>query len=214
MRRILPTLTAVILLALVVSPPALAEDLWQGPADGSWARGDPGSTWQHWDFCDPQEFIPCMFENEYGPPEFQFESPTQWQWSEHLPGPAGHPVPSWWTPDDGTMIFHVPNRPELDEIKKIFLQITSTKGPAGVTAFGFDSAGGSGWEVELSNGSTEKYYAELPAEIGSVSLHFPQAPKYHLGREIGETGIETLSRMYIDYLQELVAAAVEKFKSS
>ena len=77
-----------------------------------------------------------------------------------------------------------------------------------------DSAGGSGWEVELSNGSTEKYYAELPAEIGSVSLHFPQAPKYHLGREIGETGIETLSRMYIDYLQELVAAAVEKFKSS
>lgn len=77
-----------------------------------------------------------------------------------------------------------------------------------------DSAGGSGWEIELSNGSTEKYYVQLPAEIGSVSLHFPQAPEYHLGREIRETGIEALSRMYIDYLQELVKAAKEKFKSS
>jgi hypothetical protein len=77
-----------------------------------------------------------------------------------------------------------------------------------------DSAGGSGWEIEVSDGSTEKYYVELPAEVGSVSLHFPQPPKYHLGREIRETGIEALSRMYIDYLHELVQAAKEKFKSS
>lgn len=77
-----------------------------------------------------------------------------------------------------------------------------------------DSAGGSGWEIELPDGSTEKYYVELPAKVGSVSLHFPQPPKYHLGREISETDIEALSRMYIDYLHELVLAAREKFKSS
>lgn len=77
-----------------------------------------------------------------------------------------------------------------------------------------DSAGGSGWEIELPDGSTEKYYVELPAEVGSVSLHFPQPPKYHLGREISETAIEALSRMYIDYLHELVLAAREQFKSS
>lgn len=77
-----------------------------------------------------------------------------------------------------------------------------------------DSVGGSGWEIELPDGSTEKYYVEIPTEIGLVSLHFPQPPKYHLGREIRETAIEALSTMYIDYLHELVLAAKEKFKSS
>jgi len=90
-------------------------------------------------------------------------------------------------------------------------------GPPPLNAKAFfigDSVGGSGWEIELPDGSTEKYYVEIPTEIGLVSLHFPQPPKYHLGREIRETAIEALSRMYIDYLHELVLAAKEKFKSS
>ena len=46
-----------------------------------------------------------------------------------------------------------------------------------------DNLGGSGWEIQLPDGSIEKYYVELPSEIGFVSLHFPDAPKYHLRQE-------------------------------
>ncbi|HEX73882.1 MAG TPA: hypothetical protein G4N93_01870 [Dehalococcoidia bacterium] len=75
-----------------------------------------------------------------------------------------------------------------------------------------DNLGGSGWEIQLPNGSIEKYYVELPSDIGSVSLHFPEPPKFHLGQEIKDTSIETLSRMYLDYLCRLVRAATDRFK--
>jgi len=75
-----------------------------------------------------------------------------------------------------------------------------------------DNLGGSGWEVQLPDGSIEKYYVELPYDIGSVSLHFPDAPKYHLGREINDTSIPNLAKLYIDYLRQLVTAAKERFK--
>ena len=48
----------------------------------------------------------------------------------------------WQNLGGGTMIFHVPNRPDPDEIKYIFIQITSTKAPSDVTALGFGGAGG------------------------------------------------------------------------
>ncbi|HDD44714.1 MAG TPA: hypothetical protein ENG63_07640 [Candidatus Desulfofervidus auxilii] len=60
--------------------------------------------------------------------------------------------------------------------------------------------------------SIEKYYIELPYDIGSVSLHFPNAPKYHLGQEINDTSIPNLAKLYIDYLRRLVTAAKERFK--
>ena len=75
-----------------------------------------------------------------------------------------------------------------------------------------DNLGGSGWEIQLPDGSIEKYYVELPADIGSVSLHFLDPPKYHLGREIKDTSIPNLAKMYIDYLQQLVMAAKERFE--
>lgn len=136
MRRILPTLTAVILLAFVASPAAFAEDIWGDQIPG-WTRGDPGSTFQHWQFGDQNSNSPESCQNEYGSPTFEFESSSQWHW-DNLPGPQGQeiPVSVWFTLDTGTMIFHVPNRPELNEIKKIFVQITSTKGPSSVTAVG------------------------------------------------------------------------------
>jgi hypothetical protein len=37
-----------------------------------------------------------------------------------------------------------------------------------------DSTGSTGWEIELPDGSTAKYYVNLPQDIGTVSLHFFQ----------------------------------------
>lgn len=74
-----------------------------------------------------------------------------------------------------------------------------------------DNLGGSGWEIQLPDGSTEKYYVELPSDIGSVSLHFPDPPKYHLGREINDVSIPNLAKLYINYLRELVMAAKKRF---
>jgi len=88
-------------------------------------------------------------------------------------------------------------------------------GPPPPNARGFfigDNLGGSGWEIQLPDGSIEKYYAELPSDIGSVSLHFPNAPKYHLGQEIDDTSILNLAKLYVDYLHQLVMAAKERFK--
>lgn len=75
-----------------------------------------------------------------------------------------------------------------------------------------DNLGGSGWEVQLPGGSIEKYYVELPSDIGSVNLHFIEPPKSHLGQEIQDSSIETLSRMYINYLRQMVESAKRKFK--
>lgn len=89
-------------------------------------------------------------------------------------------------------------------------------GPPPPNAKGFfigDSFGGSGWEVQLANGSIEKYYVELPSDIGSVSMHFPDPPKYHLGQDLKNDSIETLSRIYIDYLRRLVECAKQNFKT-
>jgi len=74
-----------------------------------------------------------------------------------------------------------------------------------------DSIGGSGWEIQLPDGSTEKYYVELPSDIGSISLQFPEPPKYHLEQEIEDTSIEGLSKKYIEYLHAVVEAAKERF---
>jgi len=87
-------------------------------------------------------------------------------------------------------------------------------GPPPPNAKGFfigDEHGGSGWKIQLPDGSVEKYYVELPADIASVSLHFPDAPEYHLGQKIDDTSIPNLAKLYIRYLRRLIAAAKKRF---
>lgn len=74
-----------------------------------------------------------------------------------------------------------------------------------------DQLGGSGWEIKLPDGSTEKYYLELPSDIGTVSLHFPNPPMHHLSREIGDNSLEKLSALYVDYLRRMILEAKAKF---
>ncbi len=96
-----------------------------------------------------------------------------------------------------------------------FPQVMERFGPPPVNAKSFfigDNLGGSGWEVVLSDGSTEKYYVDLPPDLVSPTLHFPNPPSTHKGRTLTNTGIEVLSKAYLDYLDNLVRAAQERFK--
>lgn len=74
-----------------------------------------------------------------------------------------------------------------------------------------DNIGGTGWEVQLLDGSIEKYYVELPSDIGSVNLKFSNPPKTHMGRKLTEDSAQSLSRHYLDYLQLMVKDAKTRF---
>jgi len=74
-----------------------------------------------------------------------------------------------------------------------------------------DQLGGTGWEVELPDGSKLKYYVELPSDIGSVSLHFPDPPKLHLGKDVDNNSIEKMSSLYIEYLRKMIQDAKIEF---
>jgi hypothetical protein len=74
-----------------------------------------------------------------------------------------------------------------------------------------DYFGGSGWEVKLPDGSTEKYYVNLPSEIGSIMVNFRDPPKRHLGYLTEGAAMEYLCKAYIDYLRNLVSDAYKQF---
>ena len=58
-----------LLLILTIAGLAEARDVWNGPPDGTWRRGDPGSTYEHWDFNTPDNpSVPEDFNNPYGVP--------------------------------------------------------------------------------------------------------------------------------------------------
>jgi hypothetical protein len=60
-----------------------------------------------------------------------------------------------------------------------------------------DLLGGSGWQIELPDGSVEKYYVALPADLKvTTSLHFDQPPATHAGQPLEDTSIEALSTTY------------------
>lgn len=73
-----------------------------------------------------------------------------------------------------------------------------------------DNIGGCGWEVEIHDGITEKYYVELPKNIPgldiTIAVHFSDCPEDYRDRNIKE-----LTEYYINYLENLVYEAKEKF---
>lgn len=84
--------------------------------------------------------------------------------------------------------------------------------PPGAKAFFIgDSMGGSGWEVELPDGTIEKYYVKIPGDLGKVELFFPEAPKTHLADKINDSTIEALASLYFKYLEQLVEKARRRF---
>jgi hypothetical protein len=99
-------------------------------------------------------------------------------------------------------------------IKRLFPGDMARFGPPPPFAKAFfigDELGGTGWEIELPDGTKAKYYVEIPSDIGSVTLQFPRPPDRHLGKKLDETAVENLSRLYLSYLGRMYEDAKQKF---
>jgi hypothetical protein len=88
--------------------------------------------------------------------------------------------------------------------------------PPGARAFFIgDALGGSGWEIELPDGSLGRYYVQLPGAVKmEASLHFPDPPAEHLGKSLADTSLQNLGRLYVAYLSSLVSEAEAEFGGS
>lgn len=75
-----------------------------------------------------------------------------------------------------------------------------------------DNVGGTGWTVEVAPGVIEKYYVDLPAEIGTSGLYFQDAPGSSKAHEIGGKEALELCTKYINRLREIVQLAERQFK--
>ena len=79
--------------------------------------------------------------------------------------------------------------------------------PPGASAFfAGDAAGGLGWIITLPDGSAEKYYVELPGDIGRIETLFVEAPEHEGSRDAAH-----LIRCYLRRMSGLVQEAVELF---
>lgn len=106
----------------------------------------------------------------------------------------------------GTHIHHF-NFP--DDLRRV--------GPPPPNAKGFfmgDQLGGSGWEVALPDGGTAKYYVDLPSDIATTTLLLPDAPTVHLGKPLSKDDAATMGRLYVEYLDRLLAAAEYRFSKT
>jgi len=85
------------------------------------------------------------------------------------------------------------------------------KPPNAKSFFIGDRFGGSGWEVELPDGTVEKYYIQLPTNLVDVTLHFEKSPNTHLGKNIENEPIDVLANLYVKYLRNMVLDAKKRF---
>jgi hypothetical protein len=89
-------------------------------------------------------------------------------------------------------------------------------GPAPPGAKGFfigDTIGGSGWEIQLPDGSTEKFYVTLPSQIPGldtrVQIHLSDVPSQFRDRPVAD-----LAEEYLGYLDRMVDDASTQFARS
>lgn len=137
---------------------------------------------------------------------------------------------AWYEPhqkslkNDPLMRYFVEARNELEKQGKLSVS-TSThirffsstdiaklgRPPTGAKGFFIgDQFGGSGWEVELADGSMEKYYVDLPSSIAEVKQHFSNLPEA-MAPELKGATVEELSQRYLERLESLVFAARTHF---
>lgn len=81
--------------------------------------------------------------------------------------------------------------------------------PPGATAFFIgDQNGGSGWELQRPDGTIDKYYIDLPPDIGQVNIYLSKVPARHAHL----TAVE-LVREYLAQLERLIAEAKQRFRA-
>lgn len=74
-----------------------------------------------------------------------------------------------------------------------------------------DQYGGSGWIVELADGTQESYYVELPPENVTVSIHLSDAPVSRLAGSPEDRTPLSVARFYLTYLRRMVEDAKRTF---
>ena len=87
-------------------------------------------------------------------------------------------------------------------------------GPPPPGAKGFfigDQNGGTGWFVEGPEGKQNKIYVDLPSDIGNTWMTLNGMPRKHLGKEITDSSLEDICKLYVTYLRGLVKDVEEKF---
>lgn len=141
----------VVVVCLSVTSTGWAIDYWGGPPspeNGGWVRGEPGSTYQKFDMTTPiaGPNPANINENPFGCPTIEMYE-GEWEWGI-VEGPAGDgtTVDAWHSasePGGGTLKITIPNDPQDNPIKKIYIQMTTTKSPTSITVTGTDAAGGS-----------------------------------------------------------------------
>ncbi|HEX7526182.1 MAG TPA: hypothetical protein VF327_07725, partial [Gaiellaceae bacterium] len=86
--------------------------------------------------------------------------------------------------------------------------------PAPPNAKGFflgDQFGGNGWEVELPDGTTEKIYVSLPESVARSWSELTEVPGEHLGGRLSDRSTQNICRLYLRYLDRLLADAEDRF---
>jgi hypothetical protein len=83
--------------------------------------------------------------------------------------------------------------------------------PPGANGFFIgDQLGGSGWVIELPDGTKEHYYVDLPLSMADVKQHFSELP---VPEEDGlkQKSIEELCTSYLSKLEGIIDSAREQF---
>jgi hypothetical protein len=90
-------------------------------------------------------------------------------------------------------------------------QLVQLPRPPGAEAFFMgDATGGSGWKIKMPDGTTEKYYVDLPSSWQvQTGLVLPNAPLQYQ-----TTDARKLVGMYLDKMATIVQRAKSKFLSS
>ena len=85
-----------------------------------------------------------------------------------------------------------------------------TPPPGAKSFFIGDQAGASGWEIELPDGSKEKYYVEIPESMAKVQQHFSEHPVPD-DDELKKKSIEELCKYYLEKLEAVLDSARKSF---
>ena len=167
MKKLL-TITLVLLMAL----PAIAVDYWGGPPRGSLeprrARLHLRALHLRSGLCPPAPAP--VFDNVFGEPMYElmggFEF-GEWPCPPEL-NPSGF-VNGWHCIDEtgGSIVLIIPNTEFIDGDKKIFIQITSSKGPSDVSVSGMGESV-DGYTVEIWPTGLPQIQWPDPAPYGGV----------------------------------------------
>ncbi len=99
------------------------------------------------------------------------------------------------------------------DIAALARELSKHAPPNTVATFFGDQLGGNGWQVRMPDGSTEKVYFELPADVDVESgLRLDNPPQEHKSEPITDTSIANLGGLYIAMLTEIVDAFIARFQ--